>query len=180
MFDPATLRRLADDRTSDSSTASLYWSRPIGEHWQLNLDGSHTSLSSTPASGGVEATPSSSDSGLGLQMIGTGLWKPGDVWIVGLRAQRGENSDTESVFLSTRWPPGRGLRLGPRMRFDYRSFKTDDTRQWLASPSLRIDWVGRRFALEFEAGSEWSSRKLLQDKEDAKRYFLSLGYRWTF
>lgn len=180
MFDTATLHDLADDRTADSSTLSLYWSRPVGEHWQLNLDGSHTRLSATPASGGVEATPSSSDSGLGMQMIGTGIWKPGDVWIVGLRAMRGEDSDTESLYLSTRWPFGRGLRIGPRLRFDYRSFKTDDTNQWLASPSLRIDWIGRHLALELEAGAEWSSRELLQDQEDTRRWFVSVGYRWIF
>ena len=89
-------------------------------------------------------------------------------------------SDTESLYLSTRWPFGRGLRIGPRLRFDYRSFKTDDTNQWLASPSLRIDWIGRHLALELEAGAEWSSRELLQDKEDTRRWFVSVGYRWIF
>jgi hypothetical protein len=102
MFDEPTLRQLASDRTADSSTVALYWSRPVGEHWQMYLDGSHSRLSSTVASGGVEGTPSSRDSGLGLQMIGTGLWKPGDVWIMGLRGQHGDNSDTTSAFLSTR------------------------------------------------------------------------------
>lgn len=179
LFDAATLRQLADDRTADSSTIALYWSRPVGEHWQMNVDASHSRLSSTPASGGVEGTPSTSDSGLGVQMIGTSLWKPGDVWIVGVRGLHGDGSDTASAFLSTRFPFGRGLRIGPRLRFDYRTFD-DDTSQWLASPSLRVDWVGRRFAVELEGGSEWSSRSLLQDREKTRRWFVSMGYRWQF
>ena len=87
----------------------------------------------------------------------------------------------ESLFLSSRFPVWNGLRAGPRLRLDHRTFETDGGDQYQVSPSLRLDWRGRSTTVEFEAGGEWANRKApLTGQSKDRRWWVSLGYRLDF
>ena len=58
---------------------------------------------------------------------------------------------------------------------------TDGGDQYLVSPSLRLDWRGRRTTVEFEAGGEWANRDApLTGQSKDRRWWVSLGYRLDF
>jgi hypothetical protein len=175
------VRALAEDRTADVDTVSLGVSRPLGTRFQWIADVGATRMSEMPASGGVEAIPSTgTELSFGAQLIGNSLLRSGDVTILGLRLSDGGLARTSSLSLSSRFPLWGRLRAGPRLRFDYREFSTDGTTQWLASPAIRVDWHSDRSTIEFEAGGEWMSRELPINQEKSNRYWFSLGYRVGF
>jgi hypothetical protein len=175
------VRALAEDRTADVDTVSFGVSRPLGTRFQWIADVGATRMSEMPASGGVEAIPSTgTELSFGAQLIANSLLRSGDVSILGLRLYDGNVARTTSLSLSSRFPLWGRLRAGPRLRFDYREFSTDGTTQWLASPAVRIDWHSDRTTIEFEAGGEWMSRELPIDQEKSNRYWFSLGYRVGF
>lgn len=175
------VRALAEDRTAEVDAASIGLSRPLGTRYQWIADVGAVRMSGMPASGGVEAIPSTgAELNFGAQLIANSLLRSGDVSILGLRVYDGDVARTSSLSLSSRFPLWGGLRAGPRLRFDYRQFSADSTTQWLASPAVRIDWHSDRTTIEFEAGGEWMSRELAVDEEKINRYWFSLAYRVAF
>lgn len=181
LFEGSGVEALAEDRTASLDTLSVGVSRPLGTRFHWSADVSGTRMSSMRASGGVEAFPGTgTELGVGAQLIGNSLLRAGDVSILGLRWFDGGTARTLSLSISSRFPLWNGLRIGPRLRLDQRDYDRDGSKLWLASPSLRIDWNGRRSGIEFEAGGETSSRDRPGDVEKTDRYWFSLGYRMGF
>jgi hypothetical protein len=179
LYSAAQVAQLAQDRTAESDTYTLSLSRPFGERWQWSADVSGISLSATPASGGVEATPASgTDLVVSTQTMGYGLFSQGDVWSLGLQYQTGEATDTASLGLSTQLPLGEAWRLTPRIRVDQRQFHDDGSTQLLYSPGLRAEMRWRRLWLDIEGGVEIGQRTLGDSSADTTRYYFSLGYRY--
>jgi hypothetical protein len=179
LYSAAQVEQLAQDRTAESDTYTLSLSRPFGERWQWSMDVSGISLSATPASGGVEATPSSgTDLLFSTQTMGYGLLRPGDVWSLGLQYQTGEATDTMSLGLYTQLPVGQAWRLSPRIRFDRRDFHADGSTQLLYAPGIRAEMRWRRLWLDVEGGAEIGQRTLGDSSADTTRYYFSLGYRY--
>ena len=181
LFGEAEVRALAADRTAEADTVSLGVSHPLGERFQWSIDVTGTQLSTMPASGGVPELPGTGmEFSLGAQLIGNSLFRAGDASIFGLRRYQGNTTTTTSLSASSRFPLWNGFRISPRLRLDQRDFSTDGSSQWLASPSLRLDWNWKRTTIEFEAGGEFSSRDRPIDTEKTDRYWFSLGYRVGF
>lgn len=181
LFGEEGVRALAEDRTAESDTISLGVSRPLGERFQWSVDLTGTQISSTRASGGVPAFPGTGpDYSVGAQLIATSLFRAGDMSILGLRHSEGTHSTVTSLSISSRFPLWAGLRIAPRLRLDQRDFAADGSTQWMASPSLRLDWNWKRATVEFEAGGEFANRDRLESTEKSSRYWLSLGYRIGF
>jgi len=174
--------RWAMDRTGESDTISLGVSRPWGERLQWNVDLTVSRFGELKPSGGVEGIPGTGlDKALSTQLLANSLFTEGDSSIVGLRLSQGELMTSESLYVSSRFPVWNGLRAGPRLRIDHRSFATDGGDQYLLSPSLRLDWRGRRTTVEFEAGGEWANREApLTGESKDRRWWISLGYRLDF
>ena len=181
LFSDSEIRTLAEDRTASVKTLTAGVSHPFTEHFQVSGDITATTLSDTPASGGIEAVPGTGwEYFYGLQFIGSSLIKPGDISIVGLRYADGDNANTISGTLNTRYPVNHEWRLNPRFRLDYRD-NNDGTTQWIKAPSFRTEYRWRkRYRFEGEAGAEWSSQQLDEDNNETSSYFLSLGYRYDF
>jgi hypothetical protein len=175
------VRELAADRTATADTLSLGVSHPLGTRFQWSMDLTGTQISGMPASGGVPEIPGTgAQLSLGAQLIATSLVSAGDMSILGLRRYQSDTSTSTSLSLSSRFPMRRGFRIGPRLRFDQREYAVDGSTQWLASPSLRLDWNWNKTTVEFEAGGEFASRDKQFDQEKTNRYWLSLGYRVAF
>ncbi len=179
LFSRSQVEQLARDRTAESDMYTMSLSRPFGEKWQWSMDVSGVSISATPASGGVEATP---DSGTDLifstQTMAYGLFGRGDVSSLGLQYQTGDATDTMSLGLYTQLPLGEAWRLSPRIRVDQRQYHSDGSTQLLYAPGLRAEMRWRQLWLEFEGGAEIGQRTLGDSSADTTRYYFSLGYRY--
>jgi hypothetical protein len=181
VFTNAEVRALAADRTAQSDTVSLGVTRPWGTRFQWSVDVTGSQISSMLASGGVPEIPGTGmDLSFGAQIIGTSLVSAGDMSIFGLRRYQGNTTTTTSFSASSRFPLRSGFRISPRLRLDLRQYDLDSSTQWLAGPSLRLDWNWKQTTIEFEAGGEFSSRDRPLGEETTNRYWLSLGYRVGF
>jgi hypothetical protein len=181
LFSPSELEQLARDRTAESDTYTVSLSRPLGERWQWSTDVASMTVGSTPASGGVAATPASgTDLSFATQLLGFGLFGHGDVSTLGFQYLNGTNQQTLSLGLSSQFPIGERWRLQPRLRVDQRKFSADNSTQLTYLPTLRTELRVKRFTMELEGGAEIGSRDLGQTTQDTTRYYFSLGYRYDF
>jgi hypothetical protein len=181
LYSDAEIEQLARDRTAESDTYTVSLARPFGERWQWSMDLSGVSLSSTPASGGVEATPDTgTDLIASMQTLGYGLFGRGDVSSLGLQYQTGDAIDTVSLGIAVQLPVGQVWRISPRLRLDQRQYHSDGSEQVLYSPGLRTEARWRHLSLEFEGGAELGQRSFGEASEDTTRYYFSLGYRYDF
>ncbi len=176
------IQELAKDRTGHSTTVTLGASHPFSESIQLSGDVTVSDVSGTEASGGVEAIP---DTGkeyfYNLQLIGSNLFKAGDTSILGARYSDTSTAKIYTLSVDSRYPIIRALRINPRIRLDYRENDNDDSSQWTALPSLRVDYRWRkRYRFEIEGGKEWTTRDFTDQSEDSSSFFLSMGYRADF
>lgn len=176
------IQQLAQDRTATSDSLMLGLSRPVSARLQLSGDVTVSSLSGTPASGGVAANDDTgNDYYYSVQLVGNDLLKQGDTAIVGLRFADTDSAATTSLMLNTRYPLGNAWRVNPRLRVDYREFSLAAGDQWTAAPSIRVNYRWRkRYFFEIESGGEWSSRRLSDTTDRTTSSYLSLGYRADF
>lgn len=182
LFSVEEIERLAQDRTPITDVWSLSISRPIGERFQVSLDGYASRGDEAVASGGVPATPGVGlDRTVQLQVSASSLLRSSDFWVLAARAQTSDAATVRSLSLSTRLPLGAGAwRLGPRLRVDQRDSQVDSARELLWVPALRLDYQKGRAWFELEAGAELGDRDLAADAETTRRYYLGLGYRLSF
>ena len=176
------IRQLAEDRTASSHSYTVGATKPLNGSFQLTGDVTLSELGSTPASGGVEAMPSTGNEYYyTLQLIGSNLLKEGDITIFGLRYSDASTSDTTSVSVNERYPLNTVWRVNPRMRVDYRINKPGDNSQWIYAPSILVDYLWRKnYHFELETGGEWSSQQLTESSEDTTAYYVYAGYRADF
>jgi hypothetical protein len=176
------IRQLAEDRTASSHSYTVGATKPLNETFQLTGDVTLSELGSTPASGGVEAMPSTGNEYYyTVQLIGSNLLKEGDITIFGLRYSDASTSDTTSVSVNERYPLNTAWRVNPRMRVDYRINKPNDNSQWIYAPSILVDYLWRKnYHFELETGGEWSSQQLTDSSEDTTAYYVYAGYRADF
>ncbi|HHJ13764.1 MAG TPA: outer membrane protein assembly factor BamD [Gammaproteobacteria bacterium] len=181
-FSTSEIRDLAEDRTARSRSITLGASHPLTEKFQISGDLTATKLDDTRASGGVDAVPGTdTEFFYNLQFIGSNLIWPGDVSVFGLRYTDATTSDTASLSLNSRFPFRNVWRFNPRFRLDYRDNSSNDSTQWIAAPSMRIEYRWRkRYRFEGEVGAEWSTQKLPNDTEDTSAWFMNIGYRADF
>lgn len=181
-FSEDELRELAEDRTGELQAITLGVSAPLYERFQLNFDVTMNDYTGTPASGGVAEMPDLDiEYYYSLNLIGAGLMKEGDSTILGLRYADGTNAQTTSMYVETRYPVTRGLRIGPRLNLAWREFSTDGSTEWRVAPGFRLLYrFARHYTIEVEAGSEWSSRDVETGDQDYNGYFIYAGYRADF
>jgi hypothetical protein len=176
------LQQLALDRTGELNALTLGVALPLFERFHVNADVTVNDFTGTPASAGVPEMPDlDAQYYYSLNLVGSSLLKEGDSSILGLRYVDGGNTSTTSLFLETRYPATRGLRLNPRLRLTHREFAQGGSSEWSAVPSMRLRYrFARRYLLELEVGGTWSSRELESDTLDSSAYFLYAGYRADF
>ena len=183
-FSEDEVRALAEDRTATLRTYTLGLSRPLHEKLLISGDATLSKMSSTKASGGVEAVPGTgTESRYSIQLIGSSLIKEGDIAIIGMSYADASTSNTTSMNLNTRYPLGREWRINPRFRVDYRQNKENNDEQLKIRPSFRTEYrFKKRYHFELEAGYEWATDKFSETNEEEKTrgYFWTAGYRIDF
>jgi tetratricopeptide (TPR) repeat protein len=181
-FSEDEIRGLAQDRTAISKSLIFSVTQDLNDRYQLNGEFSVSELSGTPASGGVEATPTTgAEFFYSTQLIASSLFMEGDITIFGLRYSDLQNVDSYSADLNTRFPITRNLRINPRVRLDYRKNKNGGGDRTNIRPLVRLDYRYKKWLrFELEGGREWSNETVLGDSQKSSNYFFSLGARAFF
>lgn len=176
------IEQLALDRTAQSSTVYAGISHAFDDRFSINFDATVSDLDGTPASGGVPATEATGQElYASAQIIGSGLFKEGDLGIIGVRYADTSASKRYGLDFNTRYPVSRDLRINPRLRISYRENKNDDGTQLSARPSLRVNYqMGRRVSFEADLGAEWQRNENSMMREESWDYFVTAGYRLDF
>ena len=189
---PSQVRQLAIDRTATSNTFVISASRPLGERWQFMVDIAGLELSSTPASGGVPATPSPGlDKSVSLQMSGLSLLQASDLHIFSVRYDDSPISRSTTLSWDARFVVHGAWRLGPRLSVEELTDPTVGGKQYLYLPQVRSDWTGRRAVFEITAGYELQHQLAQQQQQtqtgvtetgalDQRSLYLSATYRFRF
>lgn len=180
-YSEAELRELARDRTPTSTTLTANLSHPVLAQWRLSGDLTRTELTATPASGGVAAIPASGpDWYYGLQLVGTGLIRPGDVSTFGLRRIDATTYSAVSGLVDLRFAPIFDLRPSLRLRADRRQPDVGEP-MWLYGSSLRLFYTPRpHLTFELEAASDFTSQQLQATTDHTRSEYYYLGYRYEF
>jgi tetratricopeptide (TPR) repeat protein len=176
------LRRLASDRTLDSSFVTVGISQPLTENIQIAGDISWSTIDGAPASGGVEAFESTGDDFYySLQLIGSGIITKGDVSSVGLRYADTFYRDTYTFKLNSSYPFYDNFRISPRLQIDYRENKLQPGDQWRFIPGLRLEYtLARNWRFEIDGEYRYADKELEGIADGKDGYSISLGFRKDF
>jgi hypothetical protein len=171
------IRQLAEDRTIVFRSLSGTLSKQMTNNLQISLDVAASHLESSPASGGVDATPSTGiEYFYGTQLIANSIFKEGDTSLFGLRYADTSSSDTLTFSVNSRYPYNKSWRLNPRFRIDKQ--KRDNNSTILRyRPSFKMDYRAKReIRLEMEIGYELSDIDDAFGSREESNYFIYMGY----
>jgi len=173
--------QLARDRTPTTDDYTVTATAPIGERFHFAVTAAATRIGATPASGGVDAQPST---GLDLtyqaQLYASSLWRGGDFNILTFTYGDTEVGRIEALSASSRFPIGGAWRIGPRLSVDHRDIVSDGSTQFTASPSLLLDYQRGRKLFQLEVGGQTGKRNATLQTENTRRYYVSAAYRISF
>ena len=177
-FTEEEIRQFALDRSASTMTYTFGLSRPFSPKLSVNFNASISSIDATPESGGVTATPDSEYSYYSADVVASSLFTEGDVGIIGFRYAVSGTTDVYSTTIDTRFPVGRGWRISPRLRVDYREINTDQSTQWIYTPALRLQYrMGRHVRFELQTGKQFSTREMARSDQDRESWFVYAGYQ---
>jgi hypothetical protein len=138
-------------------------------------------IGATPASGGVDAQPSTGlDVTYQAQMYGSSIWTSNDFNIFTLTYGDTEVGKIEAISLSSRFPIGGAWRIGPRLSVDHRDITFDGSTQYTVLPSILLDYQRSRNLFQLEVGGQTGKRNATQQTENTRRYYVTLAYRIGF
>ena len=171
------IKQFAIDRTPTFESAMVGYSYPLSEKFQVSVDATITNLSGTPPSGGVDGTPASgTEYYFSAQLIGSGIFKPGDMFTAALRYAALNDSNVYVLDFNSRYPLTGDLRVSPRLRLGYRTGKTIDLKEKTILPSVLLDYLlTKDLELELEVGPKWT----LSDQAGVRSTTYGLhGHAW--
>lgn len=182
LYSDAEIHQLALDRTAQARSAAVGVSYPINAKLTFNADITAASLSATPDSGGVPATPASgTEYYYSAQLIGSSLFREGDIGIIGLRYADTAAAARWVIDLNARYPVTREFRVNPRLRLGYRTSRIDTSVEYSVRPSMRFNYsYHRRYQFELDAGGEWLTVDTPLSKESTTGYYVNFGVRRDF
>ncbi|MBV8853203.1 MAG: SPOR domain-containing protein [Sinobacteraceae bacterium] len=172
---------LARERTPEITTYSVSALKQLAERFQLILDVFDTTLTATPASGGVVAYPGTAghDRSYQLQLLGESLLRTADFQQIVLRYDTTQDYHAIGTQLISRYPLLGAWRFGPRVLIQRRQTDNGLT-QYVYTPYGRLDWQRNGRLLELEAGAELGHNPPALQIGNSQRLFVSLGYRINF
>jgi len=172
---------LARDRTPTLSTYSASALKQLGERFQTIFDVFYTKLSTTPASGGVEAFTGTAGNEISyqVQMLGSSILRTNDFNQIIVRYDSTPTYNIIGWQFISRYPLFGAWRIGPRMLFQRKSTDTGFTQIFYA-PYGHLDYQRHGHVLEVEAGAEIGKNPAGLEIGNTTRLFVSIGYRINF
>jgi tetratricopeptide (TPR) repeat protein len=174
--------RLAIDRTATYKSAMIGFSHPLNDKLQVSADATAVNVSGMPASGGVEAISAvGNEFYYSAQLIGTGIFEAGDMYIAGVRFADLAQSNLYVLDLSARYPLTPDFRINPRLRLGYRKGDSTDLQEFTVLPSVLVNYYWTKdLALELEIGTKWTSLQQFGIKDTTTDIFVTAGFRYDF
>lgn len=173
---------LALDRTAHARSASISYSRPLMQNLQLNVDVIASNVSSTKASGGVDAQPGTgTEYYYSGQLVASDVFTPGAIVIAGYRYADLQLVEQHTGQFNVRYPITRDLRLNAKLRVDRRDRRDGTSGETSARGSLAMSYNwGRSTFFDVEIGGQFSdgSNSLMSTQE--RGIFGSIGIRQDF
>ncbi len=168
--------QFAQDRTSKSKNLFLNLNYQVDSKHQLDTSLAFSNTGSTISSGGVAASPSSSDVNLSSSYSINGYFLPGDYTTFGLRLSDTTSSQSFTLSGRARFRGNKGWRYDPRLQLDYRKSKTSAVNQWILRPKFKIKYKpNRKVSFEASVGIDYSNFNL-PELSDQLTYNLFIGY----
>jgi len=181
IYSAAQLKQLALDRTAETASLTLAYSRPISGIWQFSADGSVFYTGGTPASGGVPAQPASGTEFYGsVQFVGNNVFANRDTISVALRFADTATSDLILLDAYDRFQFKTGLRLKPRLRVGYRELASGGQELFAVSTLNATYKLNDQTDFEIEIGSRVSNLSTPSFAEESNELFLTLGVNRQF
>jgi hypothetical protein len=187
----SALRQLALDRTATTNLAQIGMTKAITDRWQAGGDLRLSSTSATAASsvagvplaGAVAANPGRSERSLTGQLIGTGLYKAGDIWTLSATKSAGGNVSSTSFFIYNHMDMlykqyGWGLDTSLQIYKQTDQFNAVTSR---FSPTVRATYrLKEQLTFDADMGFENTKNEGAQVTTTSLRFFGSAGVRWDF
>jgi len=182
------IKQLAQDRTAQVNTytvggtlALTNFLKQYGEY-RLSMDLTLTNTSSTPASGGVEATEATGDQYfLNTQLIGNSIISRGDTSILFLRNGFSQDADDYTIGINSRFQVFKTWRLNPIIQYNNRSNKRTDSTRTVTRIIARVEnRFQRNILFETELGIDYESDDASGVEQKSDILFFHLGYRIDF
>jgi tetratricopeptide (TPR) repeat protein len=172
---------LARDRTPELSSYTASALKQLGERFQVIFDVFYTKLSSTPASGGVEAFTGTDGKDLSyqVQLLGSGILRANDFNQVIVRYDETPTYNVLGTQFISRYPLFGAWRFGPRLLAERKVTDTGFT-SYFYSPYGHLDYQRNGRLLEFEAGIEKGQNPTALEVGNTTQLFVSAGYRINF
>jgi hypothetical protein len=176
------IRQFAIDRTPTFESAMVSYSRPINAIYQIGGDATVTNLTGTLPSGGVDGTPASGlEYYLSAQLTGSGIFKPGDLFMGALRYASLSDSKVYVLDFNTRYPITPDLSVSPRLRLGYRTGVGTDLKETTILPSFLVDYLwSKDLSFETEIGYKYMDSSLAGVKSVTHDIFATVGIRKDF
>jgi len=174
--------QFALDRTATYRSAMLGFSRQITEKLQVSMDATAVDVSGTIESGGVPATlPVGPEFYYSAQLIGSGIFREGDLFITGVRYADLTDSKLYVLDLSVRYPLIPEFRVSPRVRFGYRTGDIIDLKEFTVLPTMLLNYyMTKDLNFEIEIGTKWTHLERSGTTEVSTDLFLTAGVRYDF
>jgi hypothetical protein len=176
------IQQLAIDRTPTFESAMLSYSRPLNATYQVGGDVTVTNLTGTVPSGGVDGTsPSGLEYYLSTQITGTGIFKPGDLFMAAVRYASLADSNVYAIDINTRYPVTPDLSISPRLRLGYTTGVGTDLKEITILPSILVSYFwSRELSLEAEIGTKYLDTTLAGVNSTTKDIFGTITVRRDF
>lgn len=176
------IRQFALDRTPTFESAMVSYSRPLNPNWQIGGDATVTYLTGTLPSGGVDGTPASGlEYYLSAQVTGSGIFKPGDLFMGAVRYASLADSKVYVLDVNTRYPITPDLSVSPRLRLGYRRGSGTDLKEVTILPSVLVNYlIQKDLGFEAEIGTKFMDTSLAGVQTKTQDLYATVGLRKDF
>ena len=175
------VRQLAEDRTSTSKLFSMGASWPISNATTVRTDITASTISATPETGGVPATPEiGPDYYYSLQYVSTNFFDLKDTSILQFQFADTEAYKKLSTLGSVRIPVTNKLKITPKAVLAFTDLEQGENRTELRT-SLRADYrYSRDLYLDADLSVDYSDVELAGSDGKKTVYYFIATYRWLF
>lgn len=176
------IKQFAMDRSPTFESAMVGYSFPLSEKYQISGDATVTNLTGTPPSGGVDGTTSTgTEYYFSAQLIGSGIFKPGDMFTAAVRYAALSDSNVYVFDFNSRYPLIGDLSISPRLRLGYRKGTSIDLTEKTILPSVLVDYLLMKdLQLELEVGPKWTISEQDGVRSTTTDLAITLGIRYNF
>jgi hypothetical protein len=179
------LQQLALDQTPIYKSAMLGAAHPLSEQFQVSADATIVNLSQPIMPLGLDPSlgslPAGNEYYFSSQLVGSNLFKQGDMYTGALRYSRLLTTDMYVLDLNTRYPMTNEWHISPRLRLGYSLGRGMDHKEFTALPSVLVDYYWNKgLSFEAEVGAQWTNTAQSGIKSNDTELLATIGLRYDF